>query len=338
MGNNISILAAFAAGILSFLSPCVFPLFGSYLAFISGSAAPQTGADSKRHFFSKQSLHIVVCTLFFIGGFTVIFSILSIVLYGFFLVMSGIGVILNIIAGAIVIILGLNILFGFIPFLKYDDSGDGCEMCALENTVLAARKGSVLHSSHKPQGFAGAFLAGVAFGAGWTPCVGAFLGSILLMASQSSTLSRAAMCLVAYSAGLGVPFLVVSFFWAYLLEKIHGYTRFLPLLKRASGIFLILAGLLMAAGRFSAFNRALAQAAYALYTWSQSGSPAVRILPAVLFGLCALVPLAVRLYQRKRKTALCWAAALVFLALAATSAAGLFNPAAFVSHWLTFSV
>ncbi|MDR3192307.1 MAG: cytochrome c biogenesis protein CcdA [Treponema sp.] len=255
MDARVSVLSAFAAGILSFVSPCVLPLLSSYLFFISGLNAGETFEDSgKAKPFSRQRLTIIVSTLFFIAGFSVVFTALSVLAYGFIFLLGGAKRIVSVIAGFLVIVLGFNILFNFIPFLKYDDSGDRCAGCTPEHSILAAGEGSVLHPASRRGGFLGPFLFGLAFGAGWTPCVGVFLGSVLLMAGQSETLGLSVFYLAVYSAGLGLPFLVTGFFWSAVLRRLHKFARLMPALKTVSGIFLILIGLAMASGRLTALN------------------------------------------------------------------------------------
>jgi cytochrome c-type biogenesis protein len=255
MDGRVSVLGAFAAGILSFLSPCVLPLLSSYLFFISGIDAGEAGEDPDAvKLFSRHRLKIIISTLFFIAGFSVVFTALSVLVYSFVFFLGGAGGIVNIIAGSLVVILGFNILFNFIPFLKYDDSGNRCATCTPEHSILAAGEGSVLHPASRRGGFLGSFLFGLAFGAGWTPCVGVFLGSVLLMAGQSETAGLAVFYLAVYSAGLGLPFLLAAFFWSALLRRLHKFARLMPAVKTVSGIFLILIGLAMASGRLAALN------------------------------------------------------------------------------------
>ncbi|MDR1637070.1 MAG: cytochrome c biogenesis CcdA family protein [Treponema sp.] len=260
MDNKVSVLTALAAGMLSFFSPCVLPLLSSYLFFISGLNAEEAleNTDIKDpgtvKLFSRYRLKIIVSTLFFIAGFSVIFIALSVLVYGFVFFLGGAGRIVNVIAGSLVIILGFNILFNFIPFLKYDDSGDRCATCVPEHSILALGEGSVLHPAGRRGGFLGSFLFGLAFGAGWTPCVGVFLGSVLLMAGQSETVGLSVFYLALYSAGLGLPFLVTAFFWSAVLRRLHRFSRFMPALKTVSGVFLILIGLVMASGRLVVLN------------------------------------------------------------------------------------
>jgi cytochrome c-type biogenesis protein len=255
MDSRVSVLTAFAAGLLSFVSPCVLPLLSSYLFFISGINAGEAFEDpEKAKLFSRYTLKIIISTLFFIAGFSVVFIGLSVLVYGFLFFLGGAGRVVNIIAGSVVVILGFNILFNFIPFLKYDDSGDRCAACVPERSALSAREGSILHPASRPRGFPGSFLFGLAFGAGWTPCVGVFLGSVLLMAGQSETIGLSLFYLAVYSAGLGLPFLVAGLFWSRVLRSLHKFARLMPALKTVSGIFLILIGLAMASGRLVVLN------------------------------------------------------------------------------------
>jgi cytochrome c-type biogenesis protein len=264
MDSKIPVLTAFAAGILSFASPCVLPLLSSYLFFISGLNAEESFEDpEKTRLFSRYTLKIIVSALFFITGFSVVFVALSVLVYGFVFFLSGLSRVLNIIAGSVVIILGFNILFNFIPFLKYDDSGDRCAGCTPEHSALAAGEGSVLHPKSRPAGFLGPFIFGLAFGAGWMPCVGVFLGTVLLMAGQSETIGLSVFYLAVYSAGLGLPFLLTALFWGAVLRGLHKFARFMPVLKTVSGIFLILVGLAMASGRIALLN-----AFFSRFSWS----------------------------------------------------------------------
>jgi cytochrome c-type biogenesis protein len=248
MDSSVSVLSAFAAGLLSFVSPCVLPLLSSYLFFISGLNTGEALEDpEKTKEVSRYRLKILLSTLFFIAGFSVVFTALSVLAYGFMFLLGGARQVVNIIAGSLVLILGFNILFNFIPFLKYDDSGSRCATCTPEHSIFprpARRRG----------GFLGSFLFGLAFGAGWMPCVGVFLGSVLLMAGQSETAGLSMLYLAVYSAGLGLPFLITGFFWSAVLRRLHKFARFMPVFKTLSGVFLILMGLAMASGRLAALN------------------------------------------------------------------------------------
>ena len=221
MSENLSIIAAFGAGLLSFLSPCVLPLIPSWLGIIGGS--PVSG-DRPRP---------IVRTVSFISGFTVIFIILSIIVSVTFNLMGGVFRYINIIAGLIVIILGLNILFNFLSFLNFEKR---------------------FNLKNKPRGIIGAFLAGGAFGAGWTPCIGPILTGILILAAQSGGIPRAALYLFFFSAGLGLPFLLASIFYNAFLKISAKLRSHLPLIQKISGILLIVLGVLIATGLYQIFS------------------------------------------------------------------------------------
>jgi cytochrome c-type biogenesis protein len=357
MDSNLSILTAFAAGLLSFVSPCVLPLLSSYLVFISGArsndaeeagGAPETiqvtpklfskrnARNSARN--SGRQLNVVISTLFFVLGFSFVFILLSVIIYGFIIFLGGINRILNIIAGSLIIVLGANILFNFIPFLKYDDKSASCETCTPEHSILAAKENSLLHPARRPKGLPGSFIVGVAFGAGWTPCVGTFLGSILLMASQSGKMALSVVYLAVYSAGLGVPFLITAFFWNALIDQVRKIRQILPVIRIISGIFLVATGLLMAFGRFFLLNSFFQKNGYRLSRWAQSGSPDVRFIPALIFLGLALLPFIIALIKKKKLLApLPVICSVVFLFLAVTGATGIINYADYLSRWFVYS-
>jgi cytochrome c-type biogenesis protein len=143
--------------------------------------------------------------------------------------MGGIFRYINIISGIIVIILGLNILFNFLKFLNYEKR---------------------LHLKNKPKGIIGAFLAGTAFGAGWTPCIGPVLTSILFLAAQSGGIPYAVIYLLFFSAGLGLPFLLAALFFDYFIKLSVKLRSFLPVIQRISGALLIIIGILILFGQY----------------------------------------------------------------------------------------
>jgi cytochrome c-type biogenesis protein len=227
MSENLSVLIAFGAGLLSFLSPCVLSLIPSYLCIIGGT--PMSTSSEKTGEFKPR---LVAGTFSFILGFSAVFIVVSILLTATFSLMGGISRYINWVSGAVIILLGLNILFDFLSFLNYEKR---------------------FHLTNIPRGITGAFLAGAAFGAGWTPCVGPVLGSILLLAAQSDG-SSAVLYLVFYSAGMGLPFLLASIFFNAFLKTSLKLRSFLPHIRRISGIVLIAIGLLIVTGRYQALN------------------------------------------------------------------------------------
>jgi len=220
---------AFGAGVLSFLSPCVLPLIPSYLCVIGGS--PSNGNNESRP-------RPIARTIGFISGFSVVFIVLSVIFSSTIILMGGVFRYINLVSGIIVIILGLNIIFDFLSLLNYEKR---------------------FHIKNKPKGVIGAFLTGGAFGAGWTPCVGPVLAGILLLASNSGSVWRSVICLVFYSAGLGLPFLLASFFFNAFVKFSAKLRAHLPLIRRVSGALLILIGVLIVRGDYRTFNNLAAQ-------------------------------------------------------------------------------
>jgi cytochrome c-type biogenesis protein len=229
MIKKMSVFIAFGAGVLSFLSPCVLPLIPSYLCIIGGS--PLAGNTEYRP-------RPVARTLSFISGFSVVFIVLSVIFSSTIMLMGGVFRYINLISGIIVIILGLNIIFDFLSLLNYEKR---------------------FHLKNKPKGIAGAFLAGGAFGAGWTPCVGPVLTAILLLATKTSSIPRAVLYLVFYSAGLGLPFLLASIFFNTFVKISAKLRSYLPLIQRVSGALLIVIGVLIARGDYKAINNLTAK-------------------------------------------------------------------------------
>ena len=228
MSENISILLAFGTGLLSFLSPCVLPLIPSYLCVIGGMSIGELSETGR-----KFRPALIIKTLFFVLGFSAVFITLSIVLSASMALMGSVSKWIGWISGAVVIILGLNIIFDFLPFLNYE-----------KRARLPAA----------PNGAIGAFLAGAAFGAGWTPCVGPVLAGILLLAAQSGGIPQAIVYLAFFSAGLGLPFVLVSVFFDVFLKTrktLHNYT---PLIRRISGALLIVMGVIMITGHYRALS------------------------------------------------------------------------------------
>jgi cytochrome c-type biogenesis protein len=220
MMENMSVFIAFGAGLLSFLSPCVLPLIPSYLCVIGGS--PLAGS-------TEYKPKPIARTLSFISGFSVVFIVLSVIFSSTFILMNGVFGYLNLISGVIVIILGLNIIFDFLSLLNYEKR---------------------FHIKNRPKGIVGAFLAGGAFGAGWTPCVGPVLAGILFLATKSGSIPKAVLYLVFYSAGLGLPFLLASIFFNTFINISAKLRSYIPLIRRISGVLLIVIGILIVKGDY----------------------------------------------------------------------------------------
>jgi cytochrome c-type biogenesis protein len=260
VNGNLSIFLAFTAGLLSFFSPCVLPLIPSWLCLLGGTgigAEEKSGAEQKtagngRAAGGNGTVRLLGLTAAFVLGFSAVFIVLSVLFSVTALFLGGIGGVINTVAGIIIIILGLNVIFDFLRFLNYEKR--------LFQITPPALVSSSRRSISRGRGLPGAFLTGAAFGAGWTPCVGPILGSILLMAGQGGRIGPAALYLGAYSLGLGLPFLAAALcldrFLGKFLLKIRPR---LPLIRHISGIFLIVIGLLIIFGQFQALNSVFAR-------------------------------------------------------------------------------
>ena len=220
---------AFVAGILSFLSPCVLPLVPSYLAYVGGSSA----AEQKRAVTLLNSL-------LFILGFSLVFIALG-------ASASALGSLLRDLRGPMMLVGGiLVILFGLmmlgvikLPFLYRD-------------TRMTFKGDSTTTW--------GAVLLGMAFAAGWTPCIGPVLGGILTLAGASGTLSQGVLLLASYALGLAVPFFLAALALESFLKFSTAFRQYLPWVERAAGGLLVIAGLLMVSG----FTRPLTPTSFAL--------------------------------------------------------------------------
>jgi len=243
----VSAAASFAAGVLSFASPCVLPLIGAYLSAIGASAAPRAagGGDG-----AAKAPPLVLLTACFAAGFGAVFTAMSALVYGFMLFLGGFTRIAGIAAGALIIVLGANTLFDFIPFLRTARAeGGGCETCAPEGSVIRPRGG------RRPAGIAGAFLTGAAFAVTWTPCAGVMLGSILVMASESGRLLSACLYLLLYALGMAIPFLAFALLWDAAARRGFAaftasgrFRRISRAVRLISGVFLVLLGVYTIAG------------------------------------------------------------------------------------------
>ncbi|MFQ5456332.1 MAG: cytochrome c biogenesis CcdA family protein [Nitrospirota bacterium] len=229
--ENISMLIAFSAGILSFFSPCVLPLVPSYLMYISGMTYDDmTAQTSGKEWWNKQK-STLFHSIFFILGLSMVFISLgaSATFLGRFV---GENQVLLQKAGGIVIILFGLFITGIIrlDFLQ---------------------KEKRIHFKNRPIGYLGSSLIGVAFAAGWTPCVGPVLGSILLYATTANKISSGMWLLGIYSMGLGIPFIICSMSMNRFLSSFNRIKRYMRIISLVSGIFLIIVGLLIFTNNFN---------------------------------------------------------------------------------------
>jgi cytochrome c-type biogenesis protein len=241
MTENLSFFLAFTAGFFTFTSPCVLPLIPSYLCIIGSSPLTGTLHQSDNDYSSgyiKSRPRPIARTVSFIFGFSAVFIVLSVIFSVTINLMDGIFRYINLVSGIIVVILGLNVIFDFLSFLNYEKR---------------------LHLKHTKKGVIGAFLIGGAFGAGWMPCVGPVLASILLLAANSKSIPLAVLYLIVYSAGLGLPFLIASVFYDAFLKFSLKLRAHVLAIQRVCGVLLIITGVLIISGHYQELSFLAAQ-------------------------------------------------------------------------------
>ncbi len=230
--ENVSLLAAFAAGVLSFISPCVLPLIPGYLSFISGVTLEEMrGATAEIKPAEGARKRTIIASLAFILGFSLVFVTLgaSASALGQF-VMQRL-TLLGKIAGVVIIIFGLH------------------TMGILKIGWLYSEKR--MQTERKPAGPIGAMLVGIAFAFGWTPCIGPILAAILAIAATQESIGQGVRLLAVYSLGLGIPFFLTSiainqFFAAFARIRRHYHA-----IELASGALMVVIGVLIFTNRFT---------------------------------------------------------------------------------------
>jgi cytochrome c-type biogenesis protein len=230
MGQPIGVLVAFTAGLFSFLSPCVLPLFPSYLSFVTGMSV----ADLTAELSATARRRVILHSLAFIVGFSVVFISLgaSVSAAGQFLLDYRDAI--RRVGGALIILFGLYIS----GVLKIGFLGRTQQWQIRE----------------KPAGYLGSLAVGITFAIGWTPCVGPILGAILSLGATSETVLRGIGLLIAYSAGLGVPFLLSAMALGAFLRFFKQYRRFIPVVERAAGVLLVVVGVLVFTNYYLVLN------------------------------------------------------------------------------------
>ena len=220
--NNITVISAFIAGLLSFLSPCVLPLIPSYITYITGLSFADLQAENPS---GKVRRQIIIHSLLFIAGFTFVFILLgaSATFVGGFLQEHM--KLIRRVGGVLIVLFGVH-LTGLIPI-----------------QLLLGEKRMTIHN--KPAGYAGSFLVGVAFSAGWTPCIGPILASILMVAATEETLYHGIFLLLAYSMGLAIPFFLSALAMHRFLVTFNRFKKYIRLFEIGTGIFLIIIGIMV---------------------------------------------------------------------------------------------
>ena len=223
--ENITYSAALLAGLLSFFSPCILPLIPAYFSFITGLSLDELTQDKE-----KTRQKVILSTLFYVGGFSFIFILFGASASFLGGVASQYSWVIRYLGGGIILVFGLHLL-GLINIKGFN----------FEKKI---------HVKKKPLHLTGTFVIGMAFGAGWSPCIGPMLGSILIVAGNQDTVIKGVVLLAVYSAGLGIPFLLMSFFIHSILEIMKRATKFIAIFNKISGILLIVIGFLLIFDKF----------------------------------------------------------------------------------------
>ncbi len=224
MAADVSLAAALFAGLLSFLSPCVLPLVPPYLVYLAGTSLERL-ADAEPE--PQVRRDAVLAALLFVGGFSTVFV-------AFGASASAIGQLvlawspqLSIVAGVVIIAMGLHFL-------------------GITRISVLMREKRLPMS--KPVGLWGAYLMGLAFAFGWTPCIGPILAAILAVAASKETVAKGAGLLAVYSAGLGIPFLICAFAIEPAMAALARFRRHLDVVEKAMGGLMVLTGIAFLTG------------------------------------------------------------------------------------------
>lgn len=230
--ENVSLLMAFGGGLLSFFSPCVLPVIPSYVSYITGISFEDLTGEQDKGRIRKVTLKN---SLSFIAGFSLIFILLGASSSFLGSILSDYQDTVRKIGGVLIVVMGLYIAGILkIGFLMQDKR---------------------LHLQNKPAGLLGSFLVGTAFAAGWTPCIGPVLGSILLYASTANSVTSGIELLTAYALGLGIPFLITSLAINTALSYFKKINRYMRVVSVVSGLFLVITGVLLFTGMFNVLSQ-----------------------------------------------------------------------------------
>ena len=231
--GGISFPVAFAAGLISFFSPCVLPLVPSYISVISGVSYTELRRQAGRDNPLRRT--ILLKSLLFILGFSVVFVALgtSFTLIG--QALSQHRTVMTKVGGVLIVLFGLYTA-GFLKF----------------GSLL--REFHLFDTNSTPVGIIGPFLVGLSFGLAWTPCIGPTLGAILTLASMADNITQGTSLLVAYTAGLALPFLLSSLAFNAFLSLFSRLSGVLPALQKAGGLVLVAMGILLFTGYLTLLN------------------------------------------------------------------------------------
>ena len=220
--DGLKLALLFFEGVLTFISPCILPMFPVYLMYLSNES-------------QKKGKELIVNILGFILGFTIVFVTLGATATALGSILSQNRVLLQQVGGIVIIIFGLN-MAGFINI-----------------RFLNFQRGMAL--KHDSGGFFKSMIFGIVFSFGWSPCLGTFLGAALILASDASTVGVGMFYLFVFSMGLGLPFLITGILFSKLEQAFSFVKKHYSIITKVSGIFLVIIGLLMALDLFGYYQR-----------------------------------------------------------------------------------
>ena len=218
MDLDVTLCAALAAGLLSFLSPCILPLVPPFLCYMAGVSAAETVIEAA----PVPRRRTVLTALCFVAGFSLVFVGLGATASVFGRFIAGHLSQLGLVAGLVIIMMGLH----FLGLLR----------------IPLLYRSATIDVGRKPAGLLGAFVMGLAFAFGWTPCAGPVLAAVLMMAGAEATVAKGALLLAAYSLGTGIPFLIAAAFMSEFMTLLKGIKPHLALVEKTMGGFLVLTG------------------------------------------------------------------------------------------------
>lgn len=226
--KDISILLAFSAGLLSFLSPCVLPLVPAYVSYITGSSIEELKDDKAKLFTLYNSFGFVI-------GFSIIFVLMgiSITFLGKLLITHK--DLFRRIGGTLIVIFGIHTIGIFKVKLFYREKRFLC--------------------FDKIRGPFSSVIMGMAFAAGWTPCIGPILSSILIYATSMNSIGKGVLLLVMYSLGLAVPFILTAMAIGSFIKQFKKFSKYLPMISRISGILMIIMGIMIFMNKLAVLSR-----------------------------------------------------------------------------------
>ncbi len=225
---NISLILAFSAGMLSFLSPCVLPLMPGYISYLTGEAITDTNAN-------KHGFKLLYKSIGFVIGFTIIFILMGASVSTLGNLFATHQSLFRKIGGMIIIVFGIHTL-GLYKI----------KMLYFEKRLLPFGSGN--------KSFGSIFI-GMAFAMGWTPCIGPILSSILIYAGSMNTIGKGILMLLVYSLGLAIPFILTAFAIGNFSKYFNKFSKYLPVVSMVSGILMIMMGILVFSNKLAIFSR-----------------------------------------------------------------------------------